>query len=166
MSGGHGSVKAAAIVTGGASGIGRATVEQFVERGLGVVAVDLSLDRFDWIPTDAPIVPLALDVTDEPSNTAMTAAAVQHFGRLDVAVLNAGMPGGGTIENLDSKPHRYEITIDYRFGNATDSEIIAVPTVAAGATAEFHTHRTIVRQGGVQCTVASVTGPTPFAPSN
>lgn len=101
MSGGHGSVKAAAIVTGGASGIGRATVEQFVERGLGVVAVDLSLDRFDWIPTDAPIVPLALDVTDEPSNTAMAAAAVQHFGRLDVAVLNAGMPGGGTIENLD-----------------------------------------------------------------
>lgn len=94
-------VKAAAVVTGGASGIGRATVEALVQRGVGVVAVDLSLDRFDWVAPTMPVVPLALDVTDESSNLEMAAAAVRHFGRLDTAILNAGMPGGGRIEELD-----------------------------------------------------------------
>ena len=57
-----------AIVTGGASGIGRATVELFASLGHGVVAVDLSLDRFDWLPAGGRVVAMAGDVTSEETN--------------------------------------------------------------------------------------------------
>lgn len=94
-------VQRAAIVTGGASGIGRSTVELLVERGYGVVAVDLTTDNFGWVPEGAPVVPMAGDVTDEGVNAAMVAACVERFARLDVSVLNAGIPGSGSLETLD-----------------------------------------------------------------
>ena len=94
-------VQRAAIVTGGASGIGRSTVELLVERGYGVVAVDLTTDNFGWVPEGAPVVPMAGDVTDEGVNSAMVAACMERFGRLDVSVLNAGIPGSGSLETLD-----------------------------------------------------------------
>ena len=94
-------VQRAAIVTGGASGIGRATVELLVQRGYGVVAADLTTDNFGWVPAGAPIVPIAADVTSEAANAAAVAAALEHFGRLDVSVLNAGIPGSGPLETLD-----------------------------------------------------------------
>ncbi len=94
-------VQRAAIVTGGVSGIGRATVELLVQRGYGVVAADLTTDNFGWVPAGAPIVPIAADVTSEAANAAAVAAALEHFGRLDVSVLNAGIPGSGPLETLD-----------------------------------------------------------------
>jgi hypothetical protein len=79
---------------------------------------------------------------------------------------STGLAMRGTIENLDTKAHRYEVTIEYRFAdNSTDSEIVAVPSVAAGATQEFTSHITAVRAGGVQCSVTSVYGPAPFSAS-
>lgn len=94
-------VQRVAIVTGGASGIGRATVEQMLGLGYGVVAMDLTTDNFGWVPAGAPVVTLAGDVTDEGCNVAAAQAAVEHFGRLDVACLNAGIPGSGSFETID-----------------------------------------------------------------
>lgn len=90
-----------AVVTGAASGIGRATVELLLATGYGVVALDRHGDAFGWVPGDAPVEVLAGDITDEAVNAAMVAAAIRRFGRLDVAVLNAGISGSGSIEALD-----------------------------------------------------------------
>jgi NAD(P)-dependent dehydrogenase (short-subunit alcohol dehydrogenase family) len=91
-----------AIVTGGASGIGRATVERFVEQGYGVVAVDRSADGFGWLDTgDSRVAVFAGDVTDLETNDGAVATAIERFGRLDVAVFNAGVSMGGDLIDLD-----------------------------------------------------------------
>jgi 3-oxoacyl-[acyl-carrier protein] reductase len=81
-----------ALVTGGASGIGRATVERFVAEGARVVAGDLDeagLDELAGELGDA-VAPRRCDVTDEPDLEALAEAAVERFGRLDIAFANAG----------------------------------------------------------------------------
>lgn len=84
-----------AVVTGAASGIGRATAELFAERGHRVLAVDLV--RPTWCDGDTAIAYEA-DASDEADNDAMVVAAVDRFGRLDTAILNAGVVGSLTFE--------------------------------------------------------------------
>lgn len=88
----------AAVVTGAASGIGRATVELFSERGFGVVAVDRDGARLAELDGRLEVVTLSGDVTDADTNRAAVALAADRFGRLDVAVLNAGFGGAPPIE--------------------------------------------------------------------
>ncbi len=78
-------------VTGGASGIGRATVEEVVAEGGRAVATDLPAADFGWAEENDAIAIHRGDVTDPDHNDAATALAVAHFGRLDGAALNAGV---------------------------------------------------------------------------
>ncbi|MGW6696957.1 SDR family NAD(P)-dependent oxidoreductase [Nocardia sp. NPDC055049] len=89
-----------AIVTGAASGIGRATVELFAERGHDVVAVDLSEHGLTGFGDG--IVPLAGDVSSDAVNQAAVDAALSRFGRLDTIVLNAGTGGTPPLEAADA----------------------------------------------------------------
>lgn len=83
------------IVTGGASGIGLATVERFVAEGARVAIADISAAegeaRAAEFGTDA--IFLRTDVTDEASIAAAIAGTVERFGRLDVMFNNAGSTG-------------------------------------------------------------------------
>jgi 3-hydroxybutyrate dehydrogenase len=74
----------AAIVTGAASGIGRALAERFVKDGFDVLAVDLRPDA------GGPGEPFEADLTTQEGNHAAVEAALQRFDRLDVVVANAG----------------------------------------------------------------------------
>jgi 3-hydroxybutyrate dehydrogenase len=73
----------AALVTGAASGIGRATTERLLADGYDVLAVDL---RAAEVGT-----PFAADLTTREGNANAVAAALEAFGRLDVVVANAGL---------------------------------------------------------------------------
>jgi 3-hydroxybutyrate dehydrogenase len=75
----------AALITGAASGIGRAVAIAFENAGYDVLAVDLMPDE------DGPGTPFAADLCERDGNRAAIAAAVERFGRLDVVVANAGM---------------------------------------------------------------------------
>ena len=88
------------VVTGAASGIGRATVERVVAAGGAAVAMDLDGDRLDWTEGNDRVVPLAGDVTSEEANQAAVALAEERFGGLDALVLNAGLPAAGGMEDL------------------------------------------------------------------
>ena len=96
-----------AVVTGAASGIGRACAELFASRGCGVVAVDVPDADIAWAAGVDGIVTFAGDVSDDASNAAMVQRALDEWGRLDVAVLNAGIVGSpameepGALERLD-----------------------------------------------------------------
>ncbi len=74
----------AAIVTGAASGIGRAVAERLVNDGMRVLAVDLKPD--DDGPGDA----FAADLTTREGNRGAVDAALERFGRLDGVIANAG----------------------------------------------------------------------------
>jgi meso-butanediol dehydrogenase/(S,S)-butanediol dehydrogenase/diacetyl reductase len=89
-----------AVVTGAASGIGRATVELLVAQGGSVVAVDLDGERLAWTAGLDRVTPVAGDVTDPATADEMAAAALDTYGRLDAAALNAGIPAGGDLMTL------------------------------------------------------------------
>ncbi|MFI6316694.1 SDR family NAD(P)-dependent oxidoreductase [Nonomuraea sp. NPDC050556] len=86
-------------VTGAASGIGRATVELFAERGAKVVAVDVAKRGLDDLAERDGVVSLVGDVAAEETNAELAALALRTFGRLDTVVLNAGIGGAGPLES-------------------------------------------------------------------
>lgn len=80
-----------AIVTGAASGIGRATADVFAAEGAHVLAVDLPTSAIlDVHAGKSRIVRVAQDVADETAGDGMVALAVERFGGLDIVVNNAG----------------------------------------------------------------------------
>ncbi|MEO8693610.1 MAG: SDR family oxidoreductase [Acidimicrobiales bacterium] len=82
------------LVTGAASGIGRAAAELFAELGATVVAADQAPvdDTVAAIEgTGAAVLGLRVDVTDDAAVAAMVHAAVDRFGRIDGAFNNAGV---------------------------------------------------------------------------
>jgi len=94
-------VRPVTLVTGAASGIGRATVELLLEQGGAVVALDRDPDALGWLAGDGRARAVIGDVTSETDNVTAVAAAQEAFGRLDGLVLNAGAPASGPIEELD-----------------------------------------------------------------
>ncbi|WP_432842323.1 SDR family NAD(P)-dependent oxidoreductase [Dactylosporangium sp. CA-092794] len=81
------------LVTGGASGLGRAIVDRFVAEGAVVTILDRSADRLGEVAAkhgDAVRV-VAGDVTSQRDNLAAVAAAVDAGGGLDVFIGNAGL---------------------------------------------------------------------------
>lgn len=93
-----------AVVTGGASGIGRGTVELFVEQGAKVVVGDISDEDGRALAASLPGVEFVhADVTVEADIELLVAAAVSRFGRLDVMFNNAASAGDQSqILDLDA----------------------------------------------------------------
>jgi 3-hydroxybutyrate dehydrogenase len=75
----------AALVTGAASGIGRAVAARLEREGMNVLAVDLDPDP------SGPGIAHRADLVSAEANGAAVAAALERFGRLDVVVPNAGV---------------------------------------------------------------------------
>ena len=92
-----------ALVTGAASGIGKACVESFMARGAAVVGLDINPAIEGMI--DSPnFLGIAGDIADEAAQQAALEQAVRRFGGLDMVVLNAGMfPGGTRIADLKTE---------------------------------------------------------------
>jgi NAD(P)-dependent dehydrogenase (short-subunit alcohol dehydrogenase family) len=84
-----------AIVTGGGSGIGEATAVLLAARGAKVVVADLDTTAADRVveAIGEAAFPVAVDVSNPSGCEDMVRSAVQRFGRLDIAVNNAGIGG-------------------------------------------------------------------------
>jgi NAD(P)-dependent dehydrogenase (short-subunit alcohol dehydrogenase family)/ribulose-5-phosphate 4-epimerase/fuculose-1-phosphate aldolase len=101
-----------ALVTGAASGIGKACVEAFLGRGAAVVGLDVSSqiagssDRSDYLGR-------ICDVTDEKALEAALASAVDAFGGLDMLILNAGIfPATRRIAELSGEEWRRVMAVN------------------------------------------------------
>ncbi|HSE71554.1 MAG TPA: SDR family oxidoreductase [Nocardioidaceae bacterium] len=97
-----------AVVTGGASGIGAATVDRLRGRGARVASLDLA-------PADGDrgCLEVACDVTDERSVSDAVAEVVATYGGLDVVVNNAGAGAVGSVEDSDDDTFRrlFEVNV-------------------------------------------------------
>ena len=85
----------AALVTGAASGIGRAVAGRLVADGWQVLSVDLEPDP------DGPGESFAADLTTRNGNKAAVEVALERFGRLDALVPNAGFQHVAPIAEFD-----------------------------------------------------------------
>ncbi len=143
-----------AFVTGGASGIGRATVMALARRGASIVFVDTDKDGASQTiaRTGQPdrIVFLACDVTDGNDLAAAVDSAVERFGRLDIVANVAGIGDGDLFAD---DPGAWRRVIDIDLTALIDSTRLAV--------------RAMRRQGsgGVIINLASWVGLYPMAAS-
>lgn len=81
------------IVTGGASGIGKAVVEEFLNNGANVVVGDMNLNAPDFEVNDnsGKVLYVQTDVTNFESVNEMVSKAKENFGKIDILVNNAGI---------------------------------------------------------------------------
>lgn len=98
-----------AIVTGGASGIGKATAEVFAQEGAKVVIGDLSDSEGEKIAKDIGGMFVATDVRDPKQIEELVRTAVDKFGGLDIMFNNAGI--GVTSPLLEHSEELYSDTI-------------------------------------------------------
>ncbi|MCA8929193.1 MAG: glucose 1-dehydrogenase [Alphaproteobacteria bacterium] len=102
-----------AVITGGASGIGEATVRLFVEEGARVVIADMQRDRGEALARDlGEAATFAFcEVRQEDQVKAAVAAAVDRWGRLDCMFNNAGFGGAlGLFEDIPGD--EFDMTFD------------------------------------------------------
>lgn len=92
-----------ALISGAASGIGEATVAHLAQAGVDrFVLVDRDADGLARVEAalEAEVLSRVHDVADEAAWAATETVVRERFGRLDLAVVNAGVAGGGPIVDL------------------------------------------------------------------
>ena len=80
-----------AVITGGASGIGYATAQRFVEEGAKVVIVDLNEEIGKKVAKELGGIFVKANVTSEEDVARMYTVAFDEYGRIDIAFNNAGI---------------------------------------------------------------------------
>ena len=100
------------LITGAASGIGKACVESFLARGCAVVGIDLDIS-IESTSSSVNYLGLVCDVTDENALKDMLESSVRYFGGIDMLVLNAGIfPGGKTVAELATDEWRKVFSVN------------------------------------------------------
>lgn len=102
-----------ALVTGGAAGIGAATVRRFVAEGASVLIADLDTERGPALANELgdSVAFLKTDVSHEEDVAAMVMEATDRFGRLDILFNNAGF-GGAMGPIATTSVEDYDLTFD------------------------------------------------------
>jgi NAD(P)-dependent dehydrogenase (short-subunit alcohol dehydrogenase family) len=141
-----------AIITGGASGIGLATVKKFVHEGAKVVIADINLVQAEAAVAEVEAMgfpgqtaAVRVDVSQFSDVEALVASAVSIFGKLDVIFNNAGIAGGKPL--LDHDPE-----VDYHPMIRIDQDGVYHGILAAGR--QFRDQGT----GGVIISTSSIYG--------
>lgn len=90
------------LITGASSGIGAATAKQFAGLGATLALAGRNIDNLKQVASDCSTksIPLLLtgELTNEKDTKAIVDKTVEHFGKLDVLINNAGILETGTIE--------------------------------------------------------------------
>lgn len=120
-----------ALITGGTSGMGRGTVDLFVEEGARVVVAGIEDDRGALMEHEfgKSLAYVHCDVANEADVKAAVELAVQRFGRLDCMFNNAGIGGvGGAIDETDMDG--FDQTVGVLFKGVMLGMKYAVPVMA------------------------------------
>ncbi|MFC7331331.1 SDR family NAD(P)-dependent oxidoreductase [Marinactinospora rubrisoli] len=104
-----------ALITGGGSGIGEAVARRIAAAGGRVVVADIDTENGRRVAEAVGGHHVQADVADPAANEAAVAVALERYGRLDIAHLNAGT-GTGTLGGpdaaLDVEAHRRGVSVN------------------------------------------------------
>lgn len=101
-----------ALVTGGASGIGKACIEALLSKGAAVVGIDIDSNIKNLIKS-SNFLGIKCDITDESALCEALEQSVRQFGGLDMLILNAGMfPGGKPVAKLPTEEWRQVLSVN------------------------------------------------------
>ena len=94
-----------AIVTGGATGIGKAITKNFLSEGCNVVIAARDLSRLEKVVKElstnkADILSIKTDITKESEVEDLFSLVIDKYGRLDILVNNSGAFDGGVLEDI------------------------------------------------------------------
>ena len=118
------------IITGAASGIGKAIARRYVAGGAKVAIADLDLDKAqetaEALTQQGPgsAIGIRMDVTDEAAVNAGVASVVAQWGRIDVLVSNAGIQIVHPIEDFPFKDWKKLLAIHLDGGFLTSKAVI------------------------------------------
>jgi NAD(P)-dependent dehydrogenase (short-subunit alcohol dehydrogenase family) len=103
------------LITGCSSGLGRALAEAVSLQGHRVVATARDVSTLGSLAASLPdnVLPLSLDVTQAQQIKAVVQQAVDHFGRIDVLVNNAGYGLIGALEELSDEQIRANMETNF-----------------------------------------------------
>ncbi|WP_417514092.1 SDR family NAD(P)-dependent oxidoreductase [Minwuia sp.] len=115
----------AAIVTGAASGIGRATADLFAREGAMVMAVDRPDTGLADAHDHAYVTPFEQDIAEAGAAEKIIGAAVDRFGKLDIIYNNAGVSRNALGEHMTDD--EWDITISVNLTSAFKLARAAIP---------------------------------------
>jgi NAD(P)-dependent dehydrogenase (short-subunit alcohol dehydrogenase family) len=101
-----------AVVTGGASGIGRALAARFLAEGMHVVIGDVEVGALEATVSELGAVGIPTDVSDASQVQALADSTIGRFGRVDVLCNNAGVGGGGMVAELELADWQWVLTVN------------------------------------------------------
>jgi NAD(P)-dependent dehydrogenase (short-subunit alcohol dehydrogenase family) len=101
-----------AVVTGGASGIGRGMAEEFLARGAQVVIADIEAAALKAAAAETGAVGVRTDVTQVESVQALAEETLRRFGRVDIVCNNAGVGPFGKLENTSLADWKFMIDVN------------------------------------------------------
>jgi NAD(P)-dependent dehydrogenase (short-subunit alcohol dehydrogenase family) len=132
-----------AIVTGAASGIGRASAELFAAEGARVLAVDVPSSKLDL--STAGVVCLAMDITRDEAPGAIVARAAAEFGGLDILFNNAGVsaatPAADMTDEAWDRIQAVNLRATFRLTRA------AIPHLCASAAGRIVNTASVMAEG-------------------
>jgi NAD(P)-dependent dehydrogenase (short-subunit alcohol dehydrogenase family) len=122
-----------ALVTGGASGIGRATARALAAQGAAVVIGDRDLEGARAVAreSEGQVEALALDVTDEAQFGEVVSTIERRHGRLDILFNNAGA-GGSPLGIADMEMAAWDATMALLLRSVALGTRLAVPVMKKG----------------------------------
>jgi len=145
-----------AIVTGAASGIGAALVEQLCGAGVTVLAVDINAEALAALADQHGCKPHVADVTSEAANQQLAQVARDELGGIDLAFLNAGVLGRPR-EQLGDEYQTGDLDLaQWHRVSAVNLDSVIYATIAIAA---------VMGEGGAIITTASTAGLTAWSPT-
>jgi 3-oxoacyl-[acyl-carrier protein] reductase len=129
------------LVTGGSRGIGLAIARAFKAEGAFVCIASRTESELRAVSADVGFYGIVCDVTDPAQRQSLIADILQHYGRLDVLVNNAGGSNGGSIRETDEGLFREAMELNFH-------SIVGLSKLAAAK----------MRPGSVILNITSISG--------
>ncbi|MCK9472189.1 SDR family NAD(P)-dependent oxidoreductase [Sulfurimonas sp.] len=98
-----------AIVTGGASGLGKSIVNMLLKNSSKVVVFDINKEALDALENSESLLKLACDITKEEEIAKAVEQTIQKFSKIDILVNNAGILYSEPLINIMLKEKRHSI---------------------------------------------------------